>query len=314
MEKISSFNRFIDKNTNKETEEILLGDIGEQLAVEGKKFLQYEKEKTNEQLEICNLLNSATNKILVEYGLDKFDISAGSIHIIDKKLNVDGVDIGGTFRAENQLILIRDELQKLSFAHYLSHELIHFKSYGAIQVPFKNEEKLDYEYRSGFKFKNRESNKQFFGGIDEAITEELSKKIIESIKMGNNKLFIDEIDITNNLSQKYYSKDDLGDLVYVVLLEKDDPRRDKFNVYGEEYAYQEERKNLASLITKITEKNKYLSYEDVFNLFVAGKLQGNILPVSKLIENTFGIGTFRKIGELSSVGNNKDFKNFIDNL
>ena len=46
-------------------------------------------------------------------------------------------------------------------------------------------------------------------------------------------------------------------------------------------------------------KDKFDSYEDLFKLFSAAMFKGDLLPIARLIEDTFGKGTFRKIGESS---------------
>ena len=54
------------------------------------------------------------------------------------------------------------------------------------------------------------------------------------------------------------------------------------------------------MIDKILEKNpdKFQDKEEVFEVFAKGMITGNILPVGRLVERTFGKGTLRKIGEL----------------
>ena len=64
--------------------------------------------------------------------------------------------------------------------------------------------------------------------------------------------------------------------------------------------YKSERRILNTLIDKILEKNpdKFQDKEEVFEVFAKGMITGNILPVGRLVERTFGKGTLRKIGEL----------------
>ena len=40
--------------------------------------------------------------------------------------------------------------------------------------------------------------------------------------------------------------------------------------------------------------------EEVFDLFASAALTGNLLTIGKLIDKTFGLGTFRKIGEMGN--------------
>ncbi len=54
------------------------------------------------------------------------------------------------------------------------------------------------------------------------------------------------------------------------------------------------------LVGKLFERNleQFTNQDEVFEEFAKGMMTGNILPVGRLIERTFGKGTFRKIGEL----------------
>lgn len=54
------------------------------------------------------------------------------------------------------------------------------------------------------------------------------------------------------------------------------------------------------MIDKILERNseKFQDREEIFEVFAKGMMTGNILPVGRLIEKTFGNGTLRRIGEL----------------
>lgn len=315
MEKFSSLDRFIDKKTTKEDAKILLADISTDLTLKGKEPLDYEIEKSSEQIEICNILNDYTNKILNKYGIDNFDISPDNIHIFDSRLQSEGMDIGGQFIAEDQSILVRNSGNKLSFAHYLSHEIIHLKSHGTVQVIRENSESfdLDFGYRSGFKMKSRDGKREFFHKIDEALTEELSKEITQDIKKNNNPIFQNQIKETDEVCEGFFVASGSEDIVYAERFKDDDPRKGEYLVFAEEYAYVEERRILKLLIAKICQKTER-NYREIFELFVKGKLKGNIFELAKLIDANFGEGTFRKLGEVSNLDDNKEFDNFVQEL
>ena len=54
------------------------------------------------------------------------------------------------------------------------------------------------------------------------------------------------------------------------------------------------------MIDKLLERNKikFQNKEEIFEIFSMAMMTGNILPIGKLIDGTFGAGVFRKIGEL----------------
>ena len=65
------------------------------------------------------------------------------------------------------------------------------------------------------------------------------------------------------------------------------------------YSYFKERAALKKLIQTLYEKNEdeFESEEEVFNLFAKAAISGRLLPVARLIEKTFGKGSFRELGE-----------------
>ena len=65
------------------------------------------------------------------------------------------------------------------------------------------------------------------------------------------------------------------------------------------FSYHDARKNFNLMIDELYEKNKadFSSREAVFTLFAKATLDGRLLPVARLIEKTFGKGSFRMIGK-----------------
>ncbi len=65
------------------------------------------------------------------------------------------------------------------------------------------------------------------------------------------------------------------------------------------YSYDKERASLDKLIEDIYEKNKseFSSSEDVFTMFAKSSMTGRLLPVARLVEKTYGKGSFRMLGE-----------------
>jgi hypothetical protein len=70
------------------------------------------------------------------------------------------------------------------------------------------------------------------------------------------------------------------------------------------------------LLDKLYEKNtdQFSNREEVFNVFAKAMLTGNILPLGRLVDGTFGRGTLRKIGELDhDVQALEEFVESLDN-
>ena len=70
---------------------------------------------------------------------------------------------------------------------------------------------------------------------------------------------------------------------------------------GEGFGYRRERDILRQLIQKLFRRNpQFKDVSEVHDLFRRGMITGDILPVGRLIDRTFGRGTLRQIGELDS--------------
>ena len=68
------------------------------------------------------------------------------------------------------------------------------------------------------------------------------------------------------------------------------------------YPYHDERQQFNALVDELFERNKedFESREQVFNLFAEATMTGKLLPIARLIEKTFGKGSFKMIGEKSA--------------
>jgi hypothetical protein len=317
--KFSSFDKMIIKGFSADPrQDDFREDVGRNGMAEGSKRMPYEKEKTSSQIEICRLMNQMTNDMRVKYGLQPFDISVSNIHITGNNLQLaNGTEIGGFFDTPRQRAIVREARSNTEFADFVGHELTHFKSFGAIQLPLGEETQLDYEYRVGFAAKSRDGKQEFFHMIDEALTEELTIEMIESLKESNHPLFANDAKETSQVLAEYGDKLGFSDnLMQAYYLPDDHPQRDRFRVSGIPYAYPEERQVLNVLIDKIYDGNTqdFAERDEVFDLFIQGKMQGNLLGIGRVIERTFGKGTFRKLGKVSSSQDIADYRDFVERL
>ncbi|MFZ1626673.1 MAG: hypothetical protein WAT81_02600 [Candidatus Moraniibacteriota bacterium] len=78
---------------------------------------------------------------------------------------------------------------------------------------------------------------------------------------------------------------------------------DRTRISTESFTYVPERRILVSLIEKLMQKNQgeFTDRDELFDMFAAAMLTGNILPIGKLIDRSFGAGTFRAIGEIENM-------------
>ena len=200
--------------------------------------------------------------------------------------------------------------------------MLHFKSYNALQVT--TEKGKLTQYRTGLKMRSRDGKRLYFKSLDEAVIEELTKRLVTELK--GNTLFEDEVRKTEEIIIKYpKAKSTKGtplfdkDTVYAEVEDKKSWGASVGRLVGlgemfkkintNKFTYPLEREILDIITKKILEKNtdQFDDTEEVFELFAKAVMTGNVLEVGKLIDTSFGVGTFRSIGKNSSIQTKIEF-------
>lgn len=310
MEKFSSFERVVGNIPETEKEQILR-DKGEQFDDQVfKELKEKEREKTPWELRVIDLANSSSNELRRKYEMDDFNIPPTNIHIIkENEWPKDKYD-DAVYNSAFQAIAVREQPAKIVFARKIFHDMLHFKSYNALQVTIEKNPKIK-DYRVGLTVNTRDGKKRYFTNLNEAVTEELTKKFIS--RVSDDSFFSQEINQTRNIINKYpMAKTDLNEPLFnedTFYAEAESKKSwhealgrlfGKQKIFTERFTYQNERNILKILVDKIFERSpeKFQDKEEVFEVFAKGMMTGNILPVGRLIEKTFGNGTLRRIGEL----------------
>ncbi|MDA2922375.1 hypothetical protein MYX07_03865 [Patescibacteria group bacterium AH-259-L07] len=267
-----------------------------------------EKEKSPLLQELIKNINDYMGEFIVQYGTTPVDIKDKHIHFVDRskatesmKEEIDGARARGvqaTFFPQRQGVIIwegYEEDEKLELATGLVHEMFHFNSFHAyeksedladkrpvdaeicIQTEGVEKDILLRGRRSGLKVFAKEKD-IYFKILDEAVIEELTIRFSEE--------YFPQIDILSKELEK--ENQQTRDLSLEV--------RRKFI---SRYAYDHERESLHDLIDDVYEKNKdsFESREDVFNVFAKAVLGDRLLPLARLIEKTYGKGSFRGLGK-----------------
>jgi hypothetical protein len=251
-----------------------------------------EKEKTEEEIKIIAMVNDVTNELLNKYGLDSFDIPPENIHIMKRNIILKAQEFianagkQGDFKQSSEAGEIIDPVSKTDLAFIALHEMIHFKSYNAMQKEISDEGWLQ-AYRIGLEVHSRDGKNTYFKTLNEAITEELAIRNLPKI-LGN-PIFQKEKEKTNKLKNNPVLKS-LG------LVNKD-------TYYAgytamADFHYKKERELLNDTIDAFFEQNKekFKDREEVFEVFAKAAITGNILPLGRLFDETFGKGSFRRYG------------------
>lgn len=270
-----------------------------------------ERMKTPEEVEIISLANEAIDTMKERLGLDAFEIPPNNIHVVPEEVWVKIGEKGAAFyNSGKQTIIMREQSSKLAFVRMIVHEMLHFKSYNALQVT--TEGKVGH-YRSGLKVHSRDGKKLYFESLDEAVIEELTKRLVAELKQES--IFQEDVKKTRETIKRYSEARSASgtplfdeDTFNAEVEEKKSWGASLGRLFGlsgtqkintNRFVYPQEREMLSILMDKIRERNtgKFKDTEEVFEMFVKGVMTGNILEIGKIIDSTFGVGTFRSIGE-----------------
>lgn len=312
MQGISSFERVVGNIPETEKEQILQnkGEIFDSQIFED--LRDKEREKTPEELEIISLVNKATNEVRQRYGLKNFNIPPANIHVIMEEAWPREKSVA-LYNAMVQAVAVREQPAKIIFMEKVFHEMLHFKSYNALQISTGENPKLR-DYRAGLTIHTRDGKEMYFTNLNEAVTEEMTRRF--AAKLFDNPLFIKEQKQTRDIMAKYpRAITDSGeplfssDTFYAEIESRKSWSAAVGRLFGarekitaESFTYRQERRSLNTLINKLFTRNqkRFKDRAEVFEVFSQGMMTGNILPIGRLIEETFGNGTLRAIGELDN--------------
>lgn len=252
-----------------------------------------EKEKTPAEKEIIALCNTEIDRLRGSYGLPAFHMPEKNIHIIKAdQWKVAGKT--GLYKLSRQGIVISAQPSNTQTAAILFHEMTHFASYAAMEY----QEKQVRDYRLGVEVRSRPGGLLHFVPMNEAVTSELTECFINS--QLDQPLFADERQQTEELRLGDPSAvDNNGDLLfnddtyYADVRARPDGVETLFTV---KFSYPEARQGLRLLCTDLAGKTGQIT-EDLYQKFFRGAFNGNILPLAKIIDRTYGQGTFRRLGE-----------------
>lgn len=239
----------------------------------GKKIEEFEIEKTERDIEIIKLAEKAVAEYLKQYGRKK-DIKAplANIHLFQEggveKYTRDAFAEGAHSTTLGSIIADRKK-SDVDFALLMFHELFHMKSYKAMQKTTRN--KL-FGFREGFAVVTRDGSKVYFENVEEAIIGHMTKRFYYEV-LSKEKSFAKEIEEMEKSGKKI------------------------------DFSREAEQREGNKFIDALWEQNKdkFKDRNEIVDLFIEAQVTGKLLKVARLVEKTFGKGSFRKLGEETGV-------------
>lgn len=278
-----------------------------------------EIEKTPEQIEIIKHMDKLTNDVLEKFGLPKFEISPNNVHILEKedykKINKEWKKGEAFYAPYYQAVFVEKTLSmsdlELKFAKKIFREYTRFKSF-QINRFYKDKGVFDLG-QDGMLIRTKTPKREYFRNLNEAVTEELTKKVFnkevlnkEVLKLKNPKLFelfqekIEEVEEARKIRREKKVGGDPDEILSVKTVPISLPGGEKgVKTKIETFSYFKQRKILNNLIEKLYSKNKdkFKDKEMVFGLFAESLFTGK-LKWARLVNETFGVGTLQKLAKL----------------
>lgn len=212
-----------------------------------------------------------------------------------KKTDENFQDHGGRSQLHLQRVSIEidDSDSNSEIADKVFHELMHLGSFYRMRYGEENPHPgmgNYYPERTGMKILYSDGSTKFFGGIDEALTQTLSIRYLQSQR--NNPLYKNDFEIGE---REFGDKLKNGILTY-----RENEAGKKVPVMS--HAYKDEIEATSAYIQDVyaANKDRFKDVGDVWEAFFQAKFTGRLLQLARLIERTGGKGEFRRLGEVSN--------------
>lgn len=307
-----------------EYEESVLGFFEKTFNTDEK--VPWQKESGPELRSIFEDVNVRLKDFLARYGARPLDIPFSSIVLADRsKLTPEQLahyeknKVVAEYSGKFQKICIWSDLDgmpKLQQYHVILHEMIHMHSFQSWHRLPEHQKQKPSEYqlgsrdgseradidrrRTGFWIRGKRES-SYFRDINEAITDELVLRFDREyfkdfpglaqdlgyrdsfVKAEARRLGVSEDDVIRDFIAVSTHKRENGGMIL------------RFHPAS----YRKERQRFRELVTELYEKNRdsFGSEEAVFEEFARAAMTGHILPIARLIEKTYGNGSFRLLGE-----------------
>lgn len=228
----------------------------------GKRIENLEIDKTERDIELINFAKGFIEECAGKYTKKRYDIPLENIHVFNPggvfEFTEEQSVIGATSIKYGSIAIDRVD-SDAAFTATVFHEILHLNSYTALQL----KENYGVEtYRSGIEVKTRNGEVYLFQDIEEAVVELLTRRFYEE-RIVPSEIFDEE---------------------------------DKKSIPEHRV---EEKIKFTALVDVLWEgnKNRFKTREEVEDLFIEAQFTGNLLKIGRLVEKTFGKGSFRKLGE-----------------
>lgn len=266
------------------------------------KRLEYPKSPI--EVALIRFVNEETNRLIDELGLKPYDVPEVNFHIIPKETysEIAGSNSTGLCIFKKQVLLFNASKcrgNNVFFGSVAFHECLHLKGHTALEIS-ENETSLHREgvtvHSPQIKDLSRDYHNHFHG-LHEAIVAEQEKRsssrMMDTPELESEKTRMsskESLLLKESIAKKLNIPTE--DVLWVGDSEKE----------YETFGYEKQREVLSYVCKEISTQlpEEYPTPDDVFKEFLRAHFTGRLLPIARLIEGTFGKGSFRLLGDMKS--------------
>lgn len=267
-----------------------------------------ERAKTNEERAVIRAIVPRLQKFLEQYGAEPLELTARHVQVVDKDRLDPQMRASFEERVTAEKGMFNPDTQRvgvpmwqirslLDFALVLVHEFVHFHSFAAVR---RDSDGLPSTSRVGlqvFKSLPDGSKRRFFNSINEAVTEELTRRFWTQLK--EIPLLREEIARVEEVREK-----------------TGDPHIASFPMWSEEtaqgveyvsdiqtFSYPRAREHLWELIAEIDTAypGRFPDKESIFAIFARAAMTGDVREMAELVEG-LGSGRLRELARVEAKG------------
>ena len=297
------------EQTRREVEQAFFNHFESLSPQEREQFQKLEYPKSEKELALINFANEETSRLMQEAEIEPYDVPAENYHIIPPELykKVAG-DSGNATTFNTKQGIIFDALEfrdnPVHFGAIVLHESMHLKAHFSMEVQEEGDKVSKTPYREGVTVRASQSYghhgkyHQHFDGLHEGIVAETEKRLLAKLldhpELAKEKgwLISDEAkEMRKKLAQKKEIPED--DIIWVGKKGEND---------WETVSYLRQRDVLNYVCAEIQKQfpDEYQSADDVYKTFLNAHFTGRLLPLARLVEKTFGEGSFRLLGNMDT--------------
>lgn len=269
-----------------------------------------EYDKSEQDIRLIDFANRATNELMQKAGVSPYNIPVENYHIVPSELyqkaTKNGSGIAVASHMKQGILLNAEYLRNKSvcLGATMIHETLHLKSHFSLEVEEEGEKIKKTPYRTGVtvqalqKYGFHGSYHDHFSGLHEAIVAETEKRLLPKM--------LDEKELVKQ--KEWLESEDALKLKNEIAAKEEIPVGDIFWVgkkgakdWGRTY-YLGQRNVLHYVCSEIQKQfaDKYKSADEVYEEFLGTHFTGRLLPIARLVEKTFGEGSFRLLGNMET--------------